>query len=47
LGRQEIQERSLKNKDETKTALNEAKKEMNSKINKMSEVQKRKFIDNG
>lgn len=47
LGRQEVQERSLKNKDATSSALNEAKKEMNSKINKMSDSQKRKFIDNG
>lgn len=47
LGRQEIEERSLKNKDQTKSALNDAKKEMYSSVNKMSEDQKRRYIDNG
>jgi len=47
LGRSEVQERTLKDKDSKKTALKEAKKEMYSKINKMTASQKTRFIEDG
>jgi putative FmdB family regulatory protein len=47
MGKREVEERTLKKKDETKSALKEAKKELYSNINNMSDTQKRKFIDNG
>lgn len=45
LGKSEVQERDLKRKEESKVALDQAKVELNRKINKMSEIQKRKYID--
>lgn len=47
LGKNEVQERDLKKKSDTKVALDQAKVELNRTINKMSEDQKRKYIDNG
>lgn len=45
LGKAEVSERDHKKKEESKTALDQAKIELNRKINKMSESQKRKYID--
>lgn len=47
LGKNEIQERELKNKDQTKLAMDQARKELNSKIAKMNEAQKTKYIEEG
>jgi len=47
IGRYEIQERTLKDKDSKKEALKSAKKELHSKINKMSDKQKQRYIENG
>ena len=47
MGHREVQERTLKAQDEGKKAKKEAKKELYSKINKMSNTEKRKYIDNG
>ena len=47
MGRREVQERDLKNKEKTKSAMSEAKKELYGGINKMTDQQKRKYIDNG
>ena len=47
MGKLQVQEKTLKDKDSKKTALKEAKKEMHSKINKMNEAQKTRYIDNG
>jgi hypothetical protein len=47
MGKLQVQEKTLKDKDSKKTALKEAKKEMHSKINKMNETQKTRYIDNG
>ena len=47
LGRQEVQERTLKDKDSKKTAMKEARREMHSKINGMNESQRRRFVENG
>lgn len=47
LGREEVQERTLKDKDSKKEALKQARKEMHSKINKMSEAQQKKYILDG
>jgi|TARA_R100000008_G_C3475817_1_gene111316 putative FmdB family regulatory protein len=45
MGQREVQERDLKRKEQTKSAMSEAKKELYSGINKMSDTQKRKYID--
>lgn len=45
LGRGETEERTLKNKDKTKSAEIQAKKEIYSNINKMNDSQKRKYVD--
>ena len=47
LGSAEVQERTLKDKDSKNSALKEAKKEMNSQINKMNAAQTRRFIEGG
>lgn len=47
MGKLQVQEKTLKDKDSKKAALKEAKKEMHSKINKMNEAQKTRYIDNG
>lgn len=47
LGKYEVQERTLRDKDLKKTALNEAKREMHSQINKMNDKQKQRYIENG
>lgn len=47
IGKYEAQERSLKDKDLKKKALGEAKKEMRSKLNSMSESQKQRYIEDG
>lgn len=45
MGKQEVQERDLKRKEETKSAMSEAKKELYSDIGKMNDAQKRRYID--
>ena len=47
IGRQEIQERTLKDKENKKQVLSQTKKELYSKINKMSDKQKHGYIENG
>lgn len=47
LGRYETQERTIKDKDEKKQALKEAKKEIHSTLNSMSESQKERYIQDG
>ena len=47
MGRREVEERDLKNKEKNKSAMSEAKKELYGNINKMTDSQKRKYIDNG
>lgn len=47
LGKYEVQERTLKDKDSKKDAIKEAKRELNSKINKMSNSEKIRYIENG
>jgi putative FmdB family regulatory protein len=45
MGRREVEERDLKHKEKNKSAMSEAKKELYGGINKMSDKQKRKYID--
>lgn len=45
LGRSEVEERTLQDKDSKKSALKQARKEMHSEINKMSATQRRKYIE--
>jgi putative FmdB family regulatory protein len=45
MGQREVQERELKNKEKTKSAMSEAKKELYGNINKMNDSQKRRYID--
>jgi hypothetical protein len=47
MGKSQVQEKRLQDKESKKQALSEAKKEMNSKINKMNSSQKRRYIENG
>ena len=47
LGKREVQERTLRDKDSKKTAMQEARKEMHSKINGMNDSQRRRFVENG
>lgn len=47
MGKSQVQEKMLQDKESKKNALKEAKKEMHSKINKMNSTQKRRYIDNG
>ena len=47
LGKGEVSERDAKKKESSVDALKEAKKELNTKISKMSESQKQRFIENG
>lgn len=47
MGKLEAQERRLRDQDNKKVALDEAKLEMNRKINKMTDEQKKRYIENG
>jgi predicted nucleic acid-binding Zn ribbon protein len=46
MGKSQVQEKTLQDKESKKDSLKEAKKEMHSKINKMSATQKRRYIEN-
>lgn len=47
LGKDEVQERELKNKDQTKEAMKQARKELNAKLGKMNDTQRNRFIQDG
>ena len=47
LGKNEIQERELRGKDQTKEAMKQARKELNSKLGKMNQSQITKYIEEG
>jgi putative FmdB family regulatory protein len=47
MGKSQVQEKTLQDKESKKEALKEAKKEMHSKINSMNANQKRRYIENG
>jgi putative FmdB family regulatory protein len=47
MGKALVEEKTLKDKEEKKQALKDAKKEMRSKINKMSSEQTRRYIEDG
>lgn len=47
MGKTLVQEKEGKNKAGKKDALREAKTELNRKINKMSESQRQRYIENG
>lgn len=47
MGKLQVEEKILKDKESKKVALKEAKNEINSKIGKMTEVQKRRYIEDG
>lgn len=47
LGKSEISERESKDVDSKKNAMKQAKKELTSRINKMNDDQKRRYIENG
>lgn len=47
MGKLQVQEKTLQDKESKKEALKEAKREMHSKINSMSTSQKKRYIENG
>jgi hypothetical protein len=47
MGKSQVQEKRLQDKESKKQALSEAKKEMNSKISRMNSIQKTRYIENG
>jgi len=47
MGKSQVQEKRLQDKESKKQALSEAKKEMNSKISRMNSTQKTRYIENG
>jgi putative FmdB family regulatory protein len=47
MGKSKVEELSLRDKDNKKEALKEAKAEIRSKINSMNDNQKRKYIEDG
>lgn len=47
MGKSKVEDMSAKDKENKKQALSEAKKEMRTKINSMSESQKRRYINDG
>lgn len=47
MGKSQVQEKTLQDKESKKEALKEAKKEMHSKINSMNANQQRRYIENG
>jgi putative FmdB family regulatory protein len=47
MGKLQIQEKTLQDKESKKQALSEAKKEINSKINRLTDKQKRRYIEDG
>lgn len=47
IGKSKVDEMTLKDKENKKESLAEAKKEMRSKINSMNQNQKERYIENG
>ena len=47
MGKTLVEEKTLKDKEDKKEALKDAKKEMRSKINKMTSDQARRYIEDG
>lgn len=47
MGKTLVDEKTLKDKEDKKEALKDAKKEMRAKINKMSSDQSRRYIEDG
>lgn len=47
MGKSQVQDLTLKDKDSKRTALSEAKNEMRSKIHSMNDAQKRRYIEDG
>lgn len=47
MGKTMVEEKFFRDKESKKTALDEAKKEIHSKINSMGEEQKRRYIEDG
>jgi putative FmdB family regulatory protein len=47
MGKTQVEDKEGIRKEETKSAMKQAQKELYSNINKMGESQKRKYIDNG
>lgn len=46
-GKAQVEDKTMKDRESKKQALAEAKKEMRSKVNRMSETQKRRYIEDG
>lgn len=47
MGKSKVEDLVGKDKSSKKTALKEARKELNSNLNKMTELQKKRYIENG
>lgn len=47
MGKSQVDDKTLRDKESKKDALKEAKKEIHSKINSLSKSQKRRYIEDG